>query len=106
VQAAHRAPDYPDALGGEDLVERGGELGVPISDQQPEASEVMAHGEVPRLLGDPWALRMRRDAGEMHPAAPELEEEEDRETPQPSSTVTGCLAPPMSVATSRARASC
>jgi hypothetical protein len=36
LRRPHRCADHFDALGGEDVIERGGELGVAVTDQQPE----------------------------------------------------------------------
>ena len=55
----HGRPDDADVDGGEDGVERGGELGVPISDDEPEAAAgvVEVHEQVAGLLGEPGAGR-------------------------------------------------
>jgi hypothetical protein len=37
----HRRAQHPDPLGGEDGVERGGELGIPIPDEKPELADVV-----------------------------------------------------------------
>jgi hypothetical protein len=41
LRCPHRGTDYSDALGGEDVVERGGELRVATADQQPEPAGVL-----------------------------------------------------------------
>src|ERR1039457_1587313 len=38
TRRAHRGADSLDADGGENLVEAGGELGVPVADEEPEGS--------------------------------------------------------------------
>src|SRR2546423_10098285 len=47
-RCAHRRPDDPDVDGGEDRVEGGGELGVAVADEEPEAPPgvVDVHAEV------------------------------------------------------------
>jgi hypothetical protein len=45
------AMDDPKAFGPEDLVERTGELGVPVSDQEPNAPRSLPNRQVPGLLG-------------------------------------------------------
>jgi hypothetical protein len=49
---SNRSPDDPDAPGEEDLVEAGGELGVAISDQEPDGPGTVGEliGQVPSLL--------------------------------------------------------
>ena len=51
-------------------VERGGELAVPVADQEPEpvGSVAEIHEEVAGLLGDPGPGRMGGDPGEVHAA--------------------------------------
>ena len=58
----HRRLDDPDVDGGEDGVEGGGELGVAVADEEPEASTgvVEVHEQVAGLLGQPgcrWGAR-------------------------------------------------
>ena len=55
----HRRAKHPDPLSGEDRVERGGELRVPIADQIPEpaGAVVEAHKQVAGLLGHPVGAR-------------------------------------------------
>jgi hypothetical protein len=53
----HRRLDDPDIDRGEHRVERGGELGVPIADEEPEAAAgvVEVHEQVAGVLGEPGA---------------------------------------------------
>jgi hypothetical protein len=57
-----RGADDPDIGTGEDRVERGGELTIPVTDQEPEpiGSITEIHQQVAGLLGDPgpvgWAV--------------------------------------------------
>src|SRR6266568_1227691 len=55
VRGSDRGEDDPHALRAEHLVERAGELGVPVVDQEPRGESLLleAHGQVPGLLGDP-----------------------------------------------------
>ena len=66
------------SIGGEDGVERGGELGVAVADQEPEAAAgvVEVHEQVAGLLGQPGAGGMRGDAEDVHPAGGVLDDEE------------------------------
>jgi hypothetical protein len=79
------SPEYPDTFGAEDLVKRGGELGVAIPEQEleREAAVLDFPGEVACLLHDPCAGRMVGAAGEVNAAAADLDEEEDVELGQP-----------------------
>ena len=66
-------------IGGcEDRVERGGELGVAIADEEPESlpGVVEVHGEVARQLGQPRASRVRGDAEDVDAAGGVLDDEE------------------------------
>ena len=53
ARRSNRGCDHLDVGAGGDGVERGGELGVPIADQEPEvcADVVEVHGEVAGQLG-------------------------------------------------------
>jgi hypothetical protein len=64
ARGAHRRPDGPDIGGGEHRVERCGELGVAVPDQEPAAAAgvVEAHEQVAGLLGQPGAGGARGDA--------------------------------------------
>src|SRR6476469_3961363 len=54
---SYRGADDPQVGASEDGVERGGELAVPIADQEPEPIAAIAevHQQVAGLLGDPGA---------------------------------------------------
>ena len=73
----HRCLDDPDVDGGEDGVERGGELGVAIADKEPDAAPgvVEIHAEVAGLLGQPGAGRVGGDTQDVYPAAGVLDDE-------------------------------
>jgi hypothetical protein len=66
---------------GEDGVERGGELAVPIADEQPERLGALAeiHQQVAGLLGDPVPGGMGGDPGDMYAAAAVLDHHQDVE---------------------------
>jgi hypothetical protein len=68
--------DDPDAASSEDLIEGGDELGVPVTDQEPQLTHPRAqlHGQVPGLLCHPWPGRVRGDAGHVQPAGAVLDE--------------------------------
>ena len=70
--------DDADVDGGEDGVERGGELGVAIADKEPDAAHgvVEIHQQVAGLLGQPGAGRVGGDTQDVYPAAGVLDDEE------------------------------
>ena len=74
----HRCFDDPDLDGGEDRVEGGGELGVAVPDEEPEAPSgvVEVHAEVAGLLSQPGASGMSGDAEDVHTASGVLDDEE------------------------------
>jgi hypothetical protein len=77
LRRAERRQDRLDAVGAEDLVEAGDKLGVAVADQKPHIAECSGEAEVARLLGDPRAVGVRGDAGEVDAAGLQLNEEED-----------------------------
>ena len=79
-----RGADDPDVFGPEDFVEARGELGVPVSDEEPDGNDpiLQQRGQVPRLLDHPGAGRMSSDPGHMYPSGVELDEEENVEALQ------------------------
>ena len=64
----NRGSDGPDAIGGEDLVESGCELGVAIANQEPDRSCTLGEfiGQVPGLLDDPCSSGMSGNSGHVH----------------------------------------
>ena len=66
---------------GEHSVERGGELTVPVADQEPEPVRSLSevHQQVAGLLGDPVAGGVGGDPGEVHAAGVVLDHDEDVE---------------------------
>ena len=77
-----RRPDHPRAVTGEDVVLRGGELAVPVTDEEPEPPGPPAevHQEVAGLLGSPGSGRMGGDAQDVHGAGLDLHHEQDIKT--------------------------
>ena len=83
-----RRPDWgaddADVGAGEHGVEGGGELAVPVADQEPELLGAVAevHEQVAGLLGDPGAGGVGGDPGDVHAAAAVLDHHEDVEAAQ------------------------
>jgi hypothetical protein len=79
-----RCPEHLGIDGGVDGVERGGELGVAIADEESEASAgvVEVHEQVAGLLGDPGAGGVRGDPGDVDAAAAVLDGHEHVEAAQ------------------------
>jgi hypothetical protein len=78
-----RSPDDVDSYRAEDLVERPGELRVPIADEEDRRLDLTLDDQVPGLLSDPCALGMVCDAGETNPSGVKIDEEQDVESLQP-----------------------
>ena len=76
LRSPDRCPDDLHALCSEDLVERTGELRVPVPDHEPNAPEPLPHRQVPGLLGHPSRIGVPGHAEEMHSSGPELDSEE------------------------------
>ena len=64
---------------GEHRVEPGGESAVPVPDEVPEPPGLITevHQQVPGALGDPWPVRVGRDAEQPDPPGRELDDEEE-----------------------------
>ena len=60
------------------VIERPGELGVPVPDQEPDhgATVTQVQEELAGLLGHPWAGRVGGDTGQVHPSAAEFDDEQ------------------------------
>src|SRR6266702_4574311 len=73
-----RRLDNPHAGCGEDCVERGGVLRIPVSDQELQAVSPLpqVHDDVPGLLYCPCGGRAGSDAGEVNPAVVVLDDEQ------------------------------
>src|SRR5438552_14561304 len=67
-----------DTSPGQDRVERCGELTGAVPDQEPEAGSaiVEVHQQVADLLGGPWPVRVRGDAGDVHVTGADLHDEQ------------------------------
>ena len=78
-------PDRLDADGGEHRVEAGGELGVPVADEEAEALPGIFEvgGEVAGHLGDPGAVGVGGDAEHVHDPPFDLDQEQDVVAAQP-----------------------
>ena len=76
--------DDADVGAGEDGVERGGELTVPVADQEPDLIGAVAefHEQVAGLLGDPGSCGVGGYPGEVHAAAVVFDHDEDVEAAQ------------------------
>src|SRR6266540_1015009 len=84
LRRSHRRADDLDPFTSEDDVEVTRELAVAIPDQKAHRRRMLRQSpcELTALLSDPGAARVRRAAGEIHPAAAELDEEENVQPPQ------------------------
>ena len=71
--------DHPSTLGFPNRVERPGELGVGVPDQESglDAFVVASHGRISSLLGDPGTIRIVGWRTDMDPAATEVDEDQD-----------------------------
>jgi hypothetical protein len=77
VRRPNRRPDHLAAFGAEDLVERAGELRVPVVDQQPERLLIAElHYQVARLLRRPDSVRVRRAGDKLDPPRRKRDEEQ------------------------------
>jgi hypothetical protein len=81
----HRCQDDPGALGAEQLIEAAAELGVPVAQEEAQASSPLAQcqQEVAGLLGDSGAIRIGGHASQVDAAAVQLDEEQHIRPPQP-----------------------
>ena len=84
---AFRGPDrglddlHP--FGPEDLVEKTGELGIPVADEEPDALKPLPHSLVASLLSDPRRVGVCSDAEDVHPRGPDLDREEHVQRAKP-----------------------
>ena len=83
TRCPHRCAQHLDRLGGKDRVKRGGELGIPITNQVPQPAEIVAelHEEVPGLLDHPLPHRMRCHREHVDPAGRPLKGAQTRTSP-------------------------
>jgi hypothetical protein len=79
-----RGADDPQVGAGEDGVERGGKLAVPVADQEPEPIAAIAeiHQQVAGLLGHPGTGRVGGDPRDVRTATLVLDHDEDVEAAQ------------------------
>jgi hypothetical protein len=84
ARCPHWGAEDADVGAGEHRVEGGGELAVPVTDQEPKllGSVAEVHQQVAGLLGDPGAGGMGGDSGDVHAAAAVLDHDEEVEAPE------------------------
>jgi hypothetical protein len=84
TRCPHRRLDDPDVDGGEDGVERGGELAVAVTDEESEApgGVVEVHEQVAGLLSQPRSGGVGGDAEDVHAAGGVFDDEERVEPAQ------------------------
>jgi hypothetical protein len=84
LRRAHWRLDDLDALAGEDGVEVAREFAIPVADQKAHRRRALSErpGELPGLLGNPGAGRVRRAAGQVDAPTTKLDEEEHVQPPQ------------------------
>ncbi len=77
VGRLHRCADDLGASRAPHIVERPGELGIPVADQEPPRCSLITEADdhVPGLLRDPEAGGMAGDASQVYPPAAKLDEE-------------------------------
>src|ERR1019366_9306699 len=82
-----RSADGLDTDRGEHLVEAGGELGVPVADEEPESTTGIfeVRGEIAGHLCDPWAVRVGGGSEDVHDAP--LHFDDDQHVVAPKRTV-------------------
>jgi hypothetical protein len=83
ARSPDRRLDDPRAFGAEDLVERTGELRVPIPDEEPNAIKPLPQRQVAGLLDDPRRVRVPANAEDIDPTGAELDREQDVQRPEP-----------------------
>ncbi len=85
ARRANRRADYLGAFRGEDLVEGARELGVPVADEEAEATTafVEVRDQVPGYLGHPHANRVSRDPEDVDHATFDLDYDEHVEPLEP-----------------------
>jgi hypothetical protein len=76
--------DHIEAFGGEDGIEGGGELGVPVADQEAERADPLTqiHHQITGGLGSPDRGRMSGHPEQVHPAGADLHHKQDVESAQ------------------------
>src|ERR1039458_2096139 len=79
TRRTHRGADGLDADRGEHRVRTGGELGVPVADEEPESPTCLfdIREEVAGDLGNPWAIRVGGGTEDVDDASLQLNHEQD-----------------------------
>jgi hypothetical protein len=80
---ADRGPDDPYAFGAEDLIERTGELRIPVPDHEPDASKPLPHREVAGLLGHPRRVWVLGDTQDVYAPGTDMDREQHIQSPKP-----------------------
>src|SRR4029450_104176 len=78
VRRLDRRQDDLGTLGPEEIVESSAELGVPIAENIVHAASLLAQHQqqIPRLLGDPGAIGVGGDPGQVNPSGVQFDEEQ------------------------------
>ena len=74
---AYRRPDDPHSFRTEHLVKGSRVLRVPVMDHEVDAGQLVFHGQVAGLLGDPAGIGMGGDPGQVYLAGCKFDEEKD-----------------------------
>jgi hypothetical protein len=75
VGCLHRRDQHLGTARTKDVVERAGELRVPVADEELQWP-MLEHQQVAGLLGDPGAIGMAGHPGQMNPPGPQFDEEQ------------------------------
>ncbi len=82
ARRSDRSAHDPEAFGAKDVVKRRAELSVSVMDEETKRGSVRPGDEGARLLGDPGGIWIRGDAGEVHLARGDPDEQEGLHTPE------------------------
>ena len=85
VRGPYRSQDHLGPLRAKDLIEGSDELGVAVVDEKPDSGGAImkVQREVPGLLSDPGRVGMDGRGANVDPPAPEFDEQQDVERPEP-----------------------
>ena len=92
LRRPHRRLDHAHTLGADELVERAGELGVPVVQQEARAMQALLDREVARLLAHPDDVGVGANTrvGCVNSVAPDLQ---GKSSPRTSRVKPGCAHP-------------
>jgi hypothetical protein len=84
VWGSYRSQDYLCPFRTEDLIEWTDELGVPVSDEEPDGGRatIEVHSDVPSLLSDPGRAGMCGRGTQVDAPTPEFDEQQDIQGPE------------------------